>query len=77
VPLSENKIVLVPLLFIKLLSSIKTIVPIVVNTILRTRTGEEWKLHRGRIKSEGRSENFQNDKRRNASKKVGSYRDRH
>jgi len=39
--------VFVPLLLIKLLSSMKTIVPIVVNTNLPTRTREDWKFHRG------------------------------
>jgi len=36
-----QQIVFVPLLLIKLLSSIKTVVPIAVNNSLRTRTGEE------------------------------------
>jgi len=39
-----QQIVFVPLLLIKLLSSIKTVVPIAVNNSLRTRTGEEWKV---------------------------------
>ena len=46
-----QQIVFVPLLLIKLLSSIKTVVPGVVNTSQRTRTGEnerclgkEWKV---------------------------------
>ena len=49
--------------WIKLLSSIKTIV---VNISLRTRTEEEWKFHMGGMKSS------KINKGRNASKKVGN-----
>jgi len=50
--------------WIKLLSSIK---PIVVHVSLRTRTEEEWKFHRGGMKSS------KMNKERNASKKVGNH----
>jgi len=57
----------VPLLLIKFLSSIKTVVPIVVNTSVRTRTREERAVHRGGMQSPKMS------KGRNASKKVGNH----
>ena len=50
--------------WIKLLSSTKTIV---VNISLQTWTEEEWKVHRGRMKSSKISQG------RNASKKVGNH----
>ena len=61
------QIVYVLLLLINLLSSIKTVVPIVVNTSLRIRPGEEWNFQRGGVK------NSKMSKIRNASKKVGNH----
>jgi len=53
-----------------LLALIKTIVPIVVNTSLRTRTGEEWTFHRGGTKRSKMS------KGRSASENIGNHWDR-
>jgi len=65
-----QQIVFVPLVLIKLLPLIKTIVPIVVNTSPQTRTGEEWTFHRGGIQRSKMS------KGRSASENIGNHWDR-
>jgi len=72
-----QQIVFVPLLLINLLSSIKTIVLIVVNTSLLTQTIRRWMkstvMRRGIKTFRWRMKSSKISKWRNASKKVGDH----